>query len=173
MTKETTNTEISQDEEIEMADVLEEPKAPKLTMKQEKFANAYLETGNATEAVRRAGYDVGSDNMASVIGSKNIRNDKVMDFLRSKAEECANNIYILAQSAENENVRLSANKDIMDRSGFKPTDKIDMTTGGDKITNDDIVGSLEKLLTNYEIHPSSIDRSDGESTDSMDSVSQS
>ena len=98
-----------------------------LTPKQEKFAKAYLDTGNATEAVRQAGYNTKSNEVARSIGSENLTKPNVLAFLSSKAEACASVIYELAMSAENETVRLNASKDVLDRSGFKPTDKADVT----------------------------------------------
>ncbi len=45
---------------------------PKLTLKQRKWLDAYIETGNATEACRRAGY-AGTDESLSQIGHENLR----------------------------------------------------------------------------------------------------
>jgi phage terminase small subunit len=45
---------------------------PQLTLKQRRFVRAYLETGNATESARRAGY-AGSDETLAVVGSENLR----------------------------------------------------------------------------------------------------
>ena len=42
-----------------------------LTKKQKAFADNYIETGNATESVIEAGYDVKDENSAAVIGSEN------------------------------------------------------------------------------------------------------
>lgn len=45
----------------------------KLTQKQQKFIDYYVETGNATEAARRAGYDAKTDRALESIGSENLR----------------------------------------------------------------------------------------------------
>lgn len=45
--------------------------AEKLTPKQEKWLNAYVETGNATEAARRAGYK-GNDQTLRAVGYQNL-----------------------------------------------------------------------------------------------------
>src|SRR5689334_8369672 len=43
-----------------------------LSLKQKRFVEAYLATGNATEAARRAGYDT-TDKALAVIGHENLR----------------------------------------------------------------------------------------------------
>ena len=49
----------------------------KLTAKQERFVEAYLGNGNATEAYKIAGYKAKNDNVASPESSKLLRNPKV------------------------------------------------------------------------------------------------
>lgn len=48
------------------------PKRPPKTLKERKFVKAYLESGNATQAVIKAGYDVGSNVAARAIASQNL-----------------------------------------------------------------------------------------------------
>ena len=52
-------------------------KGEKLTLKQQKFVAEYLKTGNATEAVRQAGYQCKSDKSARMQGSRLLTNDNV------------------------------------------------------------------------------------------------
>lgn len=47
-------------------------KRPPRTLKEKKFAKAYLETGNATESVILAGYDVKNRHVAENIASENL-----------------------------------------------------------------------------------------------------
>jgi phage terminase small subunit len=49
----------------------------RLTAKQERFVEAYLGNGNATEAYKMAGYKAKNDNVASPESSKLLRNPKV------------------------------------------------------------------------------------------------
>ena len=49
----------------------------KLTAKQERFVEAYLGNGNATEAYKIAGYKAKNDNVAAPESSKLLRNPKV------------------------------------------------------------------------------------------------
>jgi hypothetical protein len=60
-----------------MADTSEQD----LTLKQRKFIKFYLELGNATEAVIKAGYDCKDRETASAIGYENLRKLHYEDFL--------------------------------------------------------------------------------------------
>lgn len=96
--------------------------ARKITKKAKGFADNYIDTGNATLAVKE-NYDVSSDNSAAALGSNLLRNSKVREYIESKAELAASYVFEIASTGENENVRLSASKDILDRAGFKPIEK--------------------------------------------------
>ncbi|HFI0640500.1 TPA: terminase small subunit [Streptococcus suis] len=52
-----------------------------LTIKQKKFADEYIVSGNATEAYKEAGYRVSNDRVASVEGHKLLRNPKVKTYI--------------------------------------------------------------------------------------------
>jgi hypothetical protein len=90
----------------------------KLRLKQKKFVEAYLEHGNATQAVIDAKYNVKDRNVAKSIASENLAKPDIIGYMQSKAPDAANSIYNLAIAAENEGVRLGASKDILDRSGY-------------------------------------------------------
>jgi hypothetical protein len=87
-----------------------------LTPKQQKFAQNYLETGNATEAASRA-YKPKNRATARVIGSENLTKPNIKAFLEEKAPDAESMICQLSQSAKSENVRLNASRDILDRTG--------------------------------------------------------
>ncbi len=57
-----------------------------LNRRQRKFVNAFLETGNATESARRAGYgaEMSTDNALSSKGSQLLRNVKVLAAIEAK-----------------------------------------------------------------------------------------
>lgn len=52
-----------------------------LTPKQKAFADAYIETGNASEAARRAGY---SEKTAKQMGSENLAKPDVSAYIKSR-----------------------------------------------------------------------------------------
>lgn len=57
---------------------------PKLTGKQKKFAEIYLQVWNATEAAKQAGY---SPDSASQIGYENLRKPQILEYIRARARE--------------------------------------------------------------------------------------
>lgn len=59
----------------------------KLTIKQKRFADEYLISGNATDAYKKAGYRYSSDSMASVEGHKLLRNPKVSEYINKRMEQ--------------------------------------------------------------------------------------
>lgn len=59
----------------------------KLTPKQKAFCDYYIETGNATEAYKRAGYSVKSDNAAGVEGHKLLKNPKIKAHVSERMEQ--------------------------------------------------------------------------------------
>lgn len=54
----------------------------KLTEKQQRFIDYYVETGNATEAARRAGYEAKSEKAMQNIGSENL--GKLGDYIKER-----------------------------------------------------------------------------------------
>ena len=56
----------------------------KLTPKQKAFADAYIETGNASESMRRAGY---SEKNVNVTGSQNLANPSISAYIKSRMAE--------------------------------------------------------------------------------------
>lgn len=96
--------------------------ATKLTKKERGFVRDYIETGNGTQSALK-NYDTTDESTAAMIASTNIRKPKIMAYLEEKAGVAAENIFILANTAENEAVKLGANKDILDRAGFKAVEK--------------------------------------------------
>lgn len=56
----------------------------KLTEKQRRFVNAYIETGNATEAAKKAGYRAKT---AAVTGHENLRKPNVKNAITARLKE--------------------------------------------------------------------------------------
>lgn len=108
-----------------------------LTEKQKKFAIVYFELNNGTKAAIAAGY---GEKGAHAEASRLLKNVKVRDYLEelhkerreriqnrlaAMAEKSAEMVFDLAMNAESENVRLAAIKDILDRGGYKATDRVE------------------------------------------------
>jgi len=94
----------------------------KLTKKEKGFADDYLDTGNGTQSALN-NYDTVDDNVAASIASQNLRKLKVRQYIEDKAEVVASVIYTLATTSDNDAIKLSASKDILDRGGFKPVEQ--------------------------------------------------
>ena len=98
-------------------------KGQKLTPKLKRFADAYLENGNATQSVVDAKYDVKNRNVARNMGTVNLAKPSVQAYLEDKAEHASEIVYEIAQFGESDIVRLNASKDILDRAGYKAVEK--------------------------------------------------
>lgn len=98
------------------------PKGDTLSPKQEGFVRDYLETGNATEAAAR-NYDIGDRTVAGAIGGENLKKPSIIEKLKAYSDQASDNIITLSNKARSEAVRLNANKDILDRAGYKPVER--------------------------------------------------
>lgn len=69
-----------------------------LTVKQQKFADAYIASGNATESAIKAGY---SKKTACAIGTENLRKPNIKKYIDEKLEEIASeNILTMTEAME-------------------------------------------------------------------------
>ena len=101
----------------------------------EDFVREYVNNGgNATQAVIAVGVSPAS---ASTVGYRlKSRLTKEIDTeqkaqLQGYAPKAISQIQSLAEKAESENVRLKANADLLDRAGWKPIDKQEITGKND------------------------------------------
>lgn len=118
------------------------------TKKQRGFAKDYVESGNGTQAALK-NYDVKSPEVAKVIASENLTKPNVRELIDGYAQKATKNIQILAETAENEAVRLNANKDQLDRAGYKPVEK-SITVSVEVEAQAEIKALTEKLNALYE-----------------------
>jgi phage terminase small subunit len=112
-----------------------------LSKKQREFVKEYIDTGHGTNSALKA-YDitlegktkVEIERTASTIAWENLGKPKIIKAIQDASSIAQSVVVELAQNSSNDSVRLGASKDILDRAGFKPVDKTDHTTGGEKIT---------------------------------------
>ena len=93
------------------------PKVNGITPKQKEFADGLLSGKDKGEAAIDA-YDIESENKMGVggaIATQNLKKLKVIEYVESQGYGAATRIVKLSKEAKNENVMLSANKDILDR----------------------------------------------------------
>ena len=119
------------------------------TDKQELFIESYCQSGNAKKAAIMAGY---SENTATQKGyylknkfAKEI-NEKTRQMIQDSVPAAINQMRVLADSAESESVRLAANKDLLDRAGLKPTERVETQISHvEQASTDELVRELEAL----------------------------
>lgn len=116
------------------------------------FVREYVDNGgNATQAAIAVGASKAS---ASTVGYRlKTRLTKEIDAeqklqLEGYAPKAISQIQNLAENAESENVKLKANADLLDRAGWKPVDKQEITEGNryENMSSDDIKKELDRLL---------------------------
>jgi phage terminase small subunit len=98
----------------------------KLKPKDKEFADCFLETNNASLAVRKA-FPESKPSIAGVKGHRLLKKVNVQDYIESKAEMASNRVAELAKQSKNLLVALNASKDILDRAGYKPIEKHEST----------------------------------------------
>lgn len=111
-----------------------------LTRKQQAFVLEYVKDHNATRAAKRAGF---SERRASEIGYQLLQKTTVLEAIKSlqdeihqqlreqfisdalKAREVLYEVMVNPDSTERD--RISAAKDLLDRAGFKPIDRKELS----------------------------------------------
>lgn len=58
-----------------------------LTIKQKKFSDEYIISGNATESYKKAGYRASSDRVAGVEGHKLLKNPKIKTYIDERLKQ--------------------------------------------------------------------------------------
>lgn len=118
----------------------------------EDFVRHYVNNGgNATQAAIAVGASKAS---ASTVGYRmKTRLTKEIDAeqklqLEGYAPKAISQIQNLAENAESENVKLKANADLLDRAGWKPVDKQEVTQKDmyEGMSSEDMQAELDKLL---------------------------
>ena len=106
--------------------------------------------GNATQAAKTVGV---SDGSASTVGYR-MKNRLINDIeaaqkeaLKGYVSKALHQIQTLAETAVSENVRLKANSDLLDRAGWKPVEKSEVTevTDVQNMTDEKLQAELDAL----------------------------
>ena len=119
------------------------------TEMQEKFVEHFIATGNATKAAMLAGY---SEKTAHVKGCQ-LKKRCAADILemtqQMMVDATPRAMHILRELSENatsESVKLAAVKDILDRAGLKPVDRVE-TTNIEQTSTSELRRELESLMS--------------------------
>ena len=116
-----------------------------------EFIDEFINNGgNATQAAKTVGV---SDGSASTVGyrmkNRLINNIEAAqkEALKGYASKALHQIQTLAETAVSENVRLKANSDLLDRAGWKPVEKSEITEVSDlqNMTTEELQAELDAL----------------------------
>ena len=119
-----------------------------MTERQEKFVEYYSLTGNASKAAVEAGYSQKTSKQKGYELKKLLSDEihiQTQKILQDKVPASIHWLTELAQNAESESVRLGAIKDLLDRAGLKPVERIEQTTV-EKMSNEEIQRELNALI---------------------------
>jgi len=124
------------------------------TEKQAAFVEAYCQTGNATKSAIQAGY---SEATAKQKGHE-LKNqfkreieERIKKMVQDSIPAALNQISQLAQTATSEQVRLNASKDILDRAGLKPAERVEQRISHEDKSLDELKREFEALTGTTEI----------------------
>ncbi len=95
-------------------------KAPKVLIPEDKaIADEFMQTGKLSKTAEKIFPDMPKNNATQKV--RNILDkDTVREYIALSAYPAMKRIVQMSETAKNEAVKLAANKDILDRAGFKP-----------------------------------------------------
>lgn len=108
----------------------------------------FLLTGNAARAAEVAGYGSPKQRGYELKNKfKDLIEDRQKRMLQDSVPIAINQLINLVQEAESEAVRLNAVKDLLDRGGFKPVDKVEQqVTTVEQKTTEELRKEYEQLM---------------------------
>ena len=123
------------------------------TEKQAAFVEAFCLTGNATKAAEMAGYGSAKQRGHEL---KNKFAKEIEERTRKMIQDCVpgalSQLQNLSENADSESVRLGAVKDILDRAGYKPTEKVEQKISHlETASTDELKRELEGLIGTSEV----------------------
>jgi len=120
------------------------------TEKQEAFIEAYCLTGNAAKAAEMAGYSQKAAKQKGYV-LKHQFSEEIKDKSKQMIQDCVPGALAqlknLSEQADSESVKLGAIKDILDRAGLKPTDRVEQQISHVEASSvDELKRELEGLI---------------------------
>ena len=116
-----------------------------------EFVDEFINNGgNATKAAKAVGVSVASASTVGYRMKSRLINDieaAQKEALKGYASKALHQIQTLAETAVSENVRLKANSDLLDRAGWKPVEKSEITEVSDlqNMTTEELQAELDAL----------------------------
>ena len=123
------------------------------TIKQDAFIEEYCMSGNAAKAAVKAGY---SEKVAKQQGYKlkeqfaHEIEARTKKMLQDSVPGALSNLKTLSPEAISEAVKLGAIKDILDRAGYKPAERIEQSISHTDMSTDELRRELEALTGSTE-----------------------
>jgi len=117
------------------------------TGKQEKFIDHYCKTGNATQSAIASGYSKATAKQAGHRLRGQFRQEieeRTKKMVQDMVPISLSAIKSLIEQGDSESVRLAAAKDILDRSGLKPVDRVE-TTNIEQMSDEEIQRRIDAL----------------------------
>lgn len=99
-------------------------KPRKLTIKQRKFVDEVVQSGNATDAAMKV-YKCKSRSVAKSVWPENLAKPCIQEAIEDRLKIAKDIIYKLAVESKKEEIKLKASQDIIDRWEWKPTQKLE------------------------------------------------
>ena len=119
-----------------------------MTERPQKFVEYYSLTGNAANSAVEAGYSKKTAKQKGYELKKLLSNEiheQTQKILQDKVPASIHWLTELAQKAESERVRLGAIKDLLDRAGLKPVERIEQTNV-ERMSDEEIQRELNALI---------------------------
>ena len=119
-----------------------------MTERQDKFIDIYSKTGNATQSAIEAGYSQKTAKQKGYELKNLLRkeiNEQTQKVLADHVPSSIKWLSELAETSESDSVRLGAIKDLLDRAGLKPVERIEQTTV-ERMSDDEIQKELDALI---------------------------
>lgn len=117
------------------------------TDKQDKFIDHYCKTGNATQSAIASGYSKSTAKQAGHRLRSQFRQEieeRTKKMVQDMVPISLSAIKSLIEQGDSESVRLAAAKDILDRSGLKPVDRVE-TTNIEQMSDEEIQRRIDAL----------------------------
>tara|TARA_R100001086_G_scaffold248789_2_gene186561 strand:- start:255 stop:662 length:408 start_codon:yes stop_codon:yes gene_type:complete len=125
------------------------------TEKQDAFIRAFCETGNASKAAEMAGYSAKCSKQKGYELKKQFLpeiQETTRQMLVESVPGLLTQLQTLANFADSETVRLGALRDLLDRAGLKPVEKVEQqVTTVQQASTDDLKRELEALTGSTEV----------------------
>lgn len=124
-------------------------KKKELTLKQKKFADFYIECGNATEAALKAGY---SENSARFIAAENLAKPLIKEYIAQvmaikDAERIANQDEILSFLTSVMRGEITEQVPLLNGDGYQKLEELDAAQMKDRIKCAELLGKRHAMWT--------------------------